>query len=317
MWPTWSTGYNNLWLAGIGKVREVYKGMLGHNIQAWWLQEGLDNCLRMEFLKAVDVIVFSLWAAASKIPFDVREAAIDIWWTKERNYPADFLQVYQKFGKKIYFNSGYQNGQGQILSPWAPPRPGTPMSPEEQLIGWKAALQAMRYQVWCAGYDMERYNENQTSHPPPYVTASWRYHPENRDAIIAELNKTLTLQLPIEETATLTINVQPPEGGTTSPEPGSHTYTKGTEVSILAAPAAGYTFDHWAIDGVYAGKANPIKVTMDTNHMLTAYFLPTKLRRVGILALWPFPICRRWPNIPPCPTILEWAKRMGYLPEES
>jgi hypothetical protein len=36
---------------------------------------------------------------------------------------------------------------------------------------------------------------------------------------------------------------------------------------------------------------------------------------VGILATWGFPICSRFPNAPPCPIILNWAKRKGYIKE--
>jgi hypothetical protein len=42
---------------------------------------------------------------------------------------------------------------------------------------------------------------------------------------------------------------------------------------------------------------------------------PPPIPPVGILALWGFPICSRFPNLPPCPIILNWAKRMGYIKE--
>jgi hypothetical protein len=38
-------------------------------------------------------------------------------------------------------------------------------------------------------------------------------------------------------------------------------------------------------------------------------------KAVGILATWRFPICSRFPNAPPCPIILNWAKRKGYIKE--
>jgi hypothetical protein len=47
----------------------------------------------------------------------------------------------------------------------------------------------------------------------------------------------------------------------------------------------------------------------------TAPAPPTPPKPIGILAAWGFPICSRLPNLPPCPIILNWAKRMGYIKE--
>jgi hypothetical protein len=78
------------------------------------------------------------------------------------------------------------------------------------------------------------------------------------------------------QTYTLTISVEPAEGGTTNPPPGQHTYYEGTTVTVTATPASGYKFDHWLLDGE-ARTENPITITMDRNHTLTAYFatIPT------------------------------------------
>jgi hypothetical protein len=42
---------------------------------------------------------------------------------------------------------------------------------------------------------------------------------------------------------------------------------------------------------------------------------PTPPKPIGILTIWGFPICSRSPNLPLCPIILNWAKRMGYIKE--
>lgn len=55
------------------------------------------------------------------------------------------------------------------------------------------------------------------------------------------------------------------------PAPGSYPYPKGTNVSVLAVPHAGYNFDHWELDGANY-TVNPITVTMDKNHTLLAVF---------------------------------------------
>jgi uncharacterized repeat protein (TIGR02543 family) len=324
----WCTGHNEKRSWGLKEVKKVFSGILGYNIQGFYNKDGLEVAKQMLFLKDVDVIMISAWFQMNHIPVDPRDVALTLWFDwfglgPENPDYVNFMAMFQEFsihtGRKIYLNSGYQNFKESILAPWRPAPPGTPMDPEAQRIAWRGALQATRWQIWCAGYDMEKYNENQVSHPPPYITASWRYHPENQDAIFKELNETLTAQLPPPTEATLTILVQPPEGGTTSPAPGSHTYPIDSSVSILASPAAGYVFDHWTLDGNNIGKTNPVTVTMDTNHILTAYFTPLipppPKKPMGILALWGFPICSRFPNLPPCPMILNWAKRMGYIRE--
>jgi len=60
--------------------------------------------------------------------------------------------------------------------------------------------------------------------------------------------------------------------GTTSPAPGSHMYNEGSDVSVDAQPAAGWMLDHWLLDGVDVGSADPYTVTMDDDHALTAVF---------------------------------------------
>jgi len=68
----------------------------------------------------------------------------------------------------------------------------------------------------------------------------------------------------------LTIGVS--GSGTTDPDSGVHTYDKGADVDVLATPAAGWELDHWELDGVDVGDANPYTVTMDDYHVLTAVF---------------------------------------------
>jgi hypothetical protein len=70
---------------------------------------------------------------------------------------------------------------------------------------------------------------------------------------------------------TLTITTTP--GGSTTPPWGDHQYCYGTIVDVLATPSLGYVFDHWELDTVDVGAANPISVTMDSNHTLHAVFI--------------------------------------------
>jgi hypothetical protein len=248
----WAVGHNEKRAWGIREVKKVFKGIVSYNIQAWYQKAGFEIAKQMLFLKEADVIMLSAWYQMNHIPVDPRDVAWGIWYDWLGMGPGSIYYVnlmawFNEFstimGRKVYLNSGYQNWTGSILAPWMPPENVfAEMDPQEQQFAWRGALQAMRWQPWCAGYDMERYNENMESHPPPYRTTSWRYHPENQEAIFKELNTTLTEQLP-------------------APTP----------------PA------------------------------------PTPPKPVGILALWTFPICSRIPNIPPCPLILEWAKRMELI----
>lgn len=74
---------------------------------------------------------------------------------------------------------------------------------------------------------------------------------------------------PSGPTHVLTTAVNPPEGGTTDPEVGEHTYDEGDVVSITADPNEGYAFDHWG--GACTGTGG-CQVTMDGDKTVTAYF---------------------------------------------
>lgn len=61
-------------------------------------------------------------------------------------------------------------------------------------------------------------------------------------------------------------------GGTTNPPTGTHSYELGSNVSISAMADVSYNFDHWELDTVNVGSANPYTVSMDNNHTLKAVF---------------------------------------------
>lgn len=60
--------------------------------------------------------------------------------------------------------------------------------------------------------------------------------------------------------------------GTTNPAPGTYTYRSGSVVNIMALPDSNHLFDHWELDGVPSGTANPINLTIDAPHTLGAVF---------------------------------------------
>lgn len=74
-------------------------------------------------------------------------------------------------------------------------------------------------------------------------------------------------------THTLNLAVSPGDGGTTSPVPGDHTYDDGEVAVISAAPAAGFTFDHW--DGEVTDPLSTVtSVVMDADKLVVAIFKP-------------------------------------------
>lgn len=60
-------------------------------------------------------------------------------------------------------------------------------------------------------------------------------------------------------------------GGTTNPRPGNYWYNFNETVTVRASPNSGYSFNSWSLDGETKYE-NPITVTMDSDHTLTARF---------------------------------------------
>jgi len=75
-----------------------------------------------------------------------------------------------------------------------------------------------------------------------------------------------------QTTPTYTLTVTATVGGITNPSPGMYTYTANSSVQVTAIPDANYLFDHWELDTVNVGSANPYTVLMENNHTLKAVF---------------------------------------------
>ena len=71
-------------------------------------------------------------------------------------------------------------------------------------------------------------------------------------------------------------------GGTTNPVPGIYPYGYGTMVSVSALPNGGYVLDHWVLDSINVGTANPYTVTMNSNHTLQALFKPISIGGISL-----------------------------------
>ena len=74
--------------------------------------------------------------------------------------------------------------------------------------------------------------------------------------------------------AKLTIKVDPPEAGTTTPSPGEREFDKGSFVEVVARPYSyipQYGFDHWSLNGMTL-IVNPAYFKMNRDYVLTAHF---------------------------------------------
>ena len=71
---------------------------------------------------------------------------------------------------------------------------------------------------------------------------------------------------------TLTVNVNPSEGGSVSPSSGEHKH--GTSVSLTATPAGEYLFENWSGDA--SGNTASVSVSMMGNKTVTANFIKKK-----------------------------------------
>ncbi len=76
---------------------------------------------------------------------------------------------------------------------------------------------------------------------------------------------------PVTYALTITVTI----GGTTDPTPGTYSYTADSSVQVTAIPDTNYSLDHWELDGVNIGLANPYIILMDKNHTLKAIFSPS------------------------------------------
>ena len=69
-------------------------------------------------------------------------------------------------------------------------------------------------------------------------------------------------------TYTLSVSVNPPQACSVSPFGGE--YVSGSQVTLTASPASGYTFDYW--DGATSGSANTVSIFMSSDKTITAHF---------------------------------------------
>jgi parallel beta-helix repeat protein len=113
---------------------------------------------------------------------------------------------------------------------------------------------------------------------------------------------------PPPQTYSLTITTT--TGGTTNPAPGTYTHAAGSSVQVTAIPSTGYVLDHWELDSVNVGSANPYSVLMDNNHTLHAVFKDTTPPAITIIS--PQNITYTTSSVPLTFTINEPTSWIGY-----
>jgi flagellin-like protein len=89
---------------------------------------------------------------------------------------------------------------------------------------------------------------------------------------IAPLPLSEAAQQPAQPEATLTVSVEPPEGGTTSPPPGEYRVAAGSAVTVRAEPNPGYAFSKWLLNGSVYSTSQEVTVTVRGPTSLTAVF---------------------------------------------
>lgn len=81
------------------------------------------------------------------------------------------------------------------------------------------------------------------------------------------------------------LTIQTSAGGNTDPAPATYgPYTSSQTQTVIAIPDSGYSFDHWELDSVDIGSANPNLVTMDSDHTLLAEFSAVTQSTLTILS---------------------------------
>lgn len=98
--------------------------------------------------------------------------------------------------------------------------------------------------------------------PSSPVPGGWEIHPVTA----------WTLSGTPRSTFVLTISSEP--GGSTGPGPGSYPMAAGSIVTVTAFPSLGYNFSGFTVDG-RVSTLNPLNVTMNSNHVLNASFVPS------------------------------------------
>jgi len=195
------------------------------------------------------------WPGGGDEPFD-----------KTGFYPIDFYPERPKNSMRVFGDSSIKLCQPQITLS-ARDNYNNPLYPAFTIDGQteytgSCRLVAKSYNVSVndlPNYDFSRFS---------YKGANYYSRPSS---ILLDADGTLTAHYTWNPT-NYTLSISSSGGGSTNPS-GTHEYLSYTNVNIQAVPDnASRIFDHWILDSEDAGMQNPIKVTMNSNHTLQAFF---------------------------------------------
>lgn len=205
----------------IAQLRTVLPSgvLISEHITGWYDDRGLgynysEGFLNIPYLAALDMLAPSMWNPWLRTedlpatPEKIRDAHFrNMRFVKTgtgytlpngtyvpavsgRDFMYDARLIYEKWGTRLYWNSGLRNIYGATT--WDYPEHGGTPSPEgeaEQAEFWAGRIMALSNQTWVAGQDFERYCE-----PATYTgyTASWRGR-QAETAIISGIRAVLGL----------------------------------------------------------------------------------------------------------------------------
>jgi uncharacterized repeat protein (TIGR02543 family) len=109
----------------------------------------------------------------------------------------------------------------------------------------------------------------------------------NPVTITMNANKTITANFALNAvtTFTLTVNANPPYGGTVTKSPDAASYDSATVVTVTAIANTGYHFVNWT--GAVSGITNPVTITMTSPKAVTANFISDTISlSISVSAGW-------------------------------
>jgi uncharacterized repeat protein (TIGR02543 family) len=137
------------------------------------------------------------------------------------------------------------NGEGSV-----DPAPGNYSFPENETVSLSATpADGWRFIGWTGG----------VSNPDSATTT-----------VVMDGNMNITANFAPRDSFALTINVE--GSGSTTPQEGTHTYSRDSEVEVTANPAQGYKFDSWLGD-VSDPNSATTTVVIDDDKEITARFI--------------------------------------------
>jgi len=315
-YDTTTTDIEAYWIDILQAIRSVYKGKVGYNevydpdptySGTWW--KNLDF----------------LWQVLSWVrltyKLDPTEAEVVDGWYNPPDWgwhwrhrpggppfknPMEVCKYFADLGIPVVFNNGPGVQDGCCMTPWGDP--SNIPDREEHALFYKVFFNVWK-DIPLLGCDLEHYDAK--SDP---TTTIHNIRGTHAEGFIKAGLAAVSLQIP---------------SGKGALEVHAFTDTKevAATVEIVGVETKTTPFVTYLDPGNYTLNAKydtqtqtrtttivEGQVTREDFHFIAPPPTPPK-KPTGILVLWGFPICSRFPNLPPCPIILNWAKRMGYIKE--